>query len=128
MGLASHDTTSPVTTDLFKSLIEVGLDSFGELAHGSAILRIGSAESEASSSLAAHNTSEASLVLDNAVWDSHLSAESREEEDDLQRINIVGNDDQRSLLLLNKGGDIIPGGCAVPTEVQEIREEVEDIR
>merc|ERR1712117_342575 len=110
-GLASHDTASPVTTDLFESLVEVGLDCFCQLAHGSTILRIGSGESKASGSLTAHNTPKTSLVLDNAVWDSQLSAQSRQEEDNLQRINIMGNDDQGSLLLLNKGGDGVHTGA-----------------
>jgi hypothetical protein len=47
------------------------------------------------------NTAEASLVLDNAIWDSHLTAEGRQEQNQLNGIHIVGNKDQLGLLLLN---------------------------
>jgi len=48
-----------------------------------------------------HQSSQTSLSLDNAVWDSHLAAEGGDEEDQLKGINIMGDDDQLSFLLFN---------------------------
>ncbi len=47
------------------------------------------------------NTSEASLVLDDAVGDAHLAAESGQEDDQLDGIYVIGDQDQLGLLLLN---------------------------
>ena len=53
------------------------------------------------------NSSETSLALDNAVWDTHLAAESGQPDDDLNGVNIVSNDDEGSLLGLNQSGDVV---------------------
>jgi hypothetical protein len=39
--------------------------------------------------------------------DTHLPAESGEEDDELDRVNIVGNDNELSLLALDKGNDVV---------------------
>merc|ERR1719186_1068703 len=92
--LGAHDATSPVSSDLIEPLIEVGLDGLCKLVHGSTVITVGCTQSKAGGSLASHKSPETSLVLNNAVWYTHLSAKSRQEQDNLQRIHIMSNDDQ----------------------------------
>ena len=50
---------------------------------------------------------EPGLALDDNVRDTHLSAESGEEDDELNGVNIVGNDDELGLLGLDKGDNVV---------------------
>lgn len=54
-----------------------------------------------------YNGTGASLALDDGVWNTHLSAEGGQEDDELNRIDIVGDDDQRGLLRLDKRDDVV---------------------
>ena len=51
--------------------------------------------------------SEAGLALYNGVGDAHLAAESGEEDDQLNGVNIVGDQDQASLLVLDETDDVV---------------------
>jgi len=50
---------------------------------------------------------DAGLALHDDVWDTHLAAESWEENDELDRVNIVSDDDEGCLLGLNEGDDMV---------------------
>lgn len=54
-----------------------------------------------------HQSAQSSLALDDAVWDTHLAAQSWQEDDELNWIHIVGNDDQLGLLALHQRGDSV---------------------
>ena len=53
------------------------------------------------------NGAEAGLALDNDVGNTHLPAEGREVDDQLNWVYIVGNDDQGGLLGLDEGDGVI---------------------
>ena len=53
------------------------------------------------------DSSEAGLALDNGIGDTHLAAESRQEDDQLNRVNIVGDEDKRSLLVLDQANNVV---------------------
>ena len=53
------------------------------------------------------NSAETSLAFDNYVGDAHLSAEGRKVDHQLNWVDIVGNDNQSSLLGLNEGDAVI---------------------
>lgn len=53
------------------------------------------------------NSSQTSLALDDGVRDTHLAAESREEDDELNGVDVVGDQDQRSLLVLDKADNVV---------------------
>jgi len=53
------------------------------------------------------DSAEPGLALHNGIWNAHLSAESRKEDDELDGIDIVGNEDQAGLLVLNQANDVI---------------------
>lgn len=50
---------------------------------------------------------ETSLALDDGVRDTHLAAESGQENHQLNGVNIVGDEDQGSLLVLNQADDVV---------------------
>ena len=53
------------------------------------------------------DSSETSLALNNSVWDTHLTAESWEVDDELDWVNIVGDEDESSLLGLDQSNDVV---------------------
>lgn len=53
------------------------------------------------------DSSESGLALDDGIRDAHLAAESGEEDNQLDRVNIVGDEDERGLLVLNKPNNVV---------------------
>lgn len=53
------------------------------------------------------DSSETGLALDNGVRDTHLLAERRKEDDELNGLDIVGDEDERSLLVLNEANNVV---------------------
>ena len=54
-----------------------------------------------------HDSAETSLALHDSVRDTHLPAESWEEDDELDRIDIIRDKDERSLLGLNERHNMV---------------------
>lgn len=107
VSLGAHDTTAPVPPVLLV-LVGVarldGLDEGGELV---LVLRLDLGEGEDSGSLLVDDCAETGLALDDGVWDTHLAAEGREEDNQLNGVDIVGNEDERSLLVLNQADNVV---------------------
>ena len=53
------------------------------------------------------NSSETSFALNNTVRNTHLTAESGKKDDELNWVDIVGNQDERSLLVLNETNNVV---------------------
>lgn len=53
------------------------------------------------------HSSETSLALDDGVGDTHLAAEGREEDDELNGVDIVGDEDESGLLVLDQADDVV---------------------
>ena len=51
--------------------------------------------------------SETGLALHNGVWDTHLLAQRGEENDELDRVDVVGDEDKRSLLVLDQTDNVV---------------------
>lgn len=49
---------------------------------------------------------EAGLALDDGIRDAHLAAQSWEEDDELDGVNVVGDKDEGGLLVLNEANDV----------------------
>jgi len=47
------------------------------------------------------------LGLDDDVWDTHLAAQGGDEDDELNGVNVVGNDDKVGLLGLDEGNAVV---------------------
>lgn len=53
------------------------------------------------------NGTETGLALDDGVGDTHLAAKSGQEDDQLNGVDIVGDEDEGSLLVLNQADDVV---------------------
>jgi hypothetical protein len=53
------------------------------------------------------NGTETGLALDDNVGHTHLAAKSREVDNELDGVNVVGNDDEGGLLGLNESNDVV---------------------
>jgi len=105
--LASKASTSPVFPDFVAAFVEVGLDGLNQFVERAAIVGLNRGESEASAGLPPGDASEPGFVLDDAVGDAHLAAKGGEEQNELNGIDIVGNDDELSLLFLDKPRHVV---------------------
>lgn len=50
---------------------------------------------------------EPGLALDDGVWDTHLAAEGGEEDHQLNGVNVVGDQDEGSLLVLDEANNVV---------------------
>lgn len=81
-----------------------GLDKFRQFA----LIRVlDLSQSEDGSSLLVDDSSETSLALDDGVWHTHLAAESGKEDNELDWVDIVGNEDEAGLLVLNETDNVV---------------------
>lgn len=53
------------------------------------------------------NSAQTSLALHNSVGDTHLLAQRGKEDDELNRLDVVGDEDEGSLLVLNQANDVV---------------------
>lgn len=53
------------------------------------------------------NSSQTGLALDDGVRNAHLAAESGQEDDQLNRVDVVGDQNQGSLLVLNQANNVV---------------------
>ena len=86
---------------------EVGLGGGDEGGKGGLVLGSDVLEDGDGRGLLVDDGTESGLVLDNHVRHSHLSAERREEDDELDRVNVVGDHDEVGLLGLDEGDDVV---------------------
>merc|ERR1712241_926586 len=105
--LASKTSTSPVFPDLVTTLVEVSLDGLHEFVERAAVVGLDRSKSETSAGLPSSDTSKPSLVLDDAVGDSHLAAQGGQEQNELNGVDVVGDDDELSFLLLDEPGHVV---------------------
>lgn len=125
-SLGSHDSTTPVTLGLFGLLHVSLLDGGDELGELRVVLRADLGEGEDGSGLEkvisvdpsetlmhrftyllVDDRSESGLALDNGVWDTHLLAKSGEEDNELDWVDIVGDQDQRCFLVLDEADNVV---------------------
>ena len=50
---------------------------------------------------------ETGLTLDDGVGDTHLAAEGREKDDELDGVDVVSDDDERGLLSFDQGDAVV---------------------
>jgi len=103
VGLGTHDATSPVTRSILVVGLEVAVvDSGDELGKLGLVLGADLGKSEDGSGLLVDDGTETGLALNDNVGDTHLAAEGGEEDNQLNGVNVVGDQDEGSLLVLNK--------------------------
>lgn len=105
--LATHDETTASLHGLLIG-IEVGVSGdLNKVGKVSLVLGVDVDEGQSRGSLLTDNLAETSLTLNDDVWDTLLTAESGEPHNELDGLNVVGNDDQLGLLLLNEASDVL---------------------
>lgn len=103
-----------MTTDFVRSVIVVNLNGINDLGEVDTVSGIDLAQGNGGAGLAADKQSQTGFALDDAIWDSHFAAQGRQEENDLNGVDIMSDDDELSFLLLNQLGD---GVGSSPEEV-----------
>lgn len=107
LGLGAHDTTTPLSAGLLVLVHEAILDGGDELGQLSLVLGADLSEGEDSGGLLVDDGAETGLALDNGVGDTHLLAERGEEDDELDGVDVVGDEDEGSLLVLNQANNVV---------------------
>jgi len=93
-----------VSGDRVIVLVLDGLNQFRELG---LILGADLSKSNNSSGLLVDDSTESGLAFDNSVWNTHLLAQSGEEDNQLNWVNIVGDENQRGFLGFDQTNDVV---------------------
>lgn len=107
VGLLAHDTTTPVTAGVLVLVGVALLDGREELGELGLVLGANLGQGQDGGGLLVDDGTETGLTLDNGVRDTHLAAESGEEDNELNGVNIVGDEDEGSLLVLNEANNVV---------------------
>jgi hypothetical protein len=106
-SLSAENTSAPLSSRLVVLLVEVSLDGGDEGGKSSLVLGLDLGDGNDGSGLLVDKSTESGLTLDNSVRDTHLSAEGREEDNELDGVDIVGNEDEVGLLVLNQRDNMV---------------------
>lgn len=86
---------------------QIGFGSADEGGKLALVLALDVLEGHDSSGLLVDHRAETSLALDNHIRDTHLATQCREEDDELDGVDIVCNDDEGSLLGFDEGNNVV---------------------
>ena len=103
LRLLTHNTTTPGSSDR-NVVVVLGLEGLGESLQRSGVLLANRGEAHNSGVLLVDQSTKSSLALEDAEWNILLSAKSWEPADELNWVNIVGDDDELGLLVLDQRG------------------------
>ena len=92
LRFVTQHTTTPVTTDFIVTIVEVRLDRFDDFAQAGFIVRVHVGQRQRRARFQVHETTETSFALDDAVWNAHLTAQCGQVENELNGLDIVGDD------------------------------------
>lgn len=104
--LNSHDTTSPCSSELIV-LVEVLHEAILEVIEVGKIFLSDVSQSNAGSGLGVAELSKSCFSLDEAEWNSLLSAKSWQENHDFEWVDIMSNHDELGLTFFDKGSDMV---------------------
>ena len=107
VGLGAHDTTTPVTAGLLVLVGVALLDGREELGELGLVLGAGLGQGQDGRGLLVDDGTETGLALDDGVRDTHLAAESGQEDNQLNGVDVVGDQDKGSLLVLNQADNVV---------------------
>ena len=104
--LDTHDTTAPLSGKV-GVVIELSLEHGGHLFEVDDVLAADISDSDAGGSLEMEELSKVGLATDEAEGDTLLAAEGGKMDDELHRVDVVGNHDELGLVLLNECGHMV---------------------
>jgi len=96
-----------LATGLLVLVGEVGLGGADEGSKIALILALDLLESNNGSGLLVDDCPKTGLALDDDIGDTHLAAKGREEDNELNGVNIVSDDNESSLLGLDERDDVV---------------------
>lgn len=96
-----------VKTPISEIYSQVGLRSADKGSELTLILALHVLEREDSSSLLVHDSAKTSLALNDNVGDTHLAAKGREEDNELDGVNVMCDDNERGLLRFDEGNAVV---------------------
>ena len=106
-SLLAHDATTPVSPMLVMLVIVALLDRADELAQLRLVLATHLRQRQHGRSLLVDDGAEARLALDDRVGDAHLAAERGQEDNELDRVDVIGDEDEGGFLVLDERDDVI---------------------
>jgi len=104
--LDTHDTTAPLSVELVV-IIVLGLELLGELLEIDEVLAAHLGQSHASGRLEVNELAKVGLAADEAEGNTLLSAEGGQMDDELDRVDVVSDDNKLGLVLLDEGGHVV---------------------
>jgi len=104
--LNSHNTTTPGSSE-GDVVVEASGEGALEVGEVSKVFLSDIGEGDAGSGLGVAELSESCFTSDEAEWDVVLSAESWQENHDLEWVNIVSHDDELGFAFLDESGDVV---------------------
>ena len=87
--------------------VQVGLGGADEGRELALVLAADVLEGDDGGGLLVDDRAEAGLALDDDVWDAHLAAERGEEDDELDGVDVIGDDDECGLLRFDEGDAVV---------------------
>jgi hypothetical protein len=105
--LCAHDSTSPVPSMLLVLLGIALIDRAHQFAQLTLILSLDLRKRQHRRRLLVHYGPEPSLPLDDRVWDAHLPTQGREVNDQLDGVDVVGDENESRLLVLDQPDDVV---------------------
>ena len=95
-------------TSVLLGLGQVSLvDGRDQLAQLRLVLGLDLSQGDDGGGLLVHNRAQAGLALDDGIWHAHLAAQSGEEHNQLDGVDIVGDQDKGRLLVLNQTNNVV---------------------
>jgi len=96
-----------LTTLILVLIREVSLGSTDQSRELLLVLAFDVLEGEDSGGLFVDYCPESGLALDDDIWDTHLAAQGGEENNELDGVDVVGDDDERGFLGFNEGDGVV---------------------
>lgn len=107
LRLVASDTTTPVSSGVLVLVREVGLGGLDQGSQCLVVLGSDVLQGNDGGGLLVNDRTETGLVLDDNVRNTHLSAESGQEDDELNGVDVIGDDDERGLLGFDEGDTVV---------------------
>jgi len=104
--LDAHNTTTPGSSELV-ILVVLSAEVLGENLEVLEVLLAHLSKGDAGGGLLVNKLAEACLTLDEGEGDTLLSAESGEENEELNGVNVVSHNNELGLTLLNELGNVV---------------------
>ena len=104
--LDAHNTTTPVSSELLV-LVELSAEVLAEGLKVLEVLLADLGQGDSGGRLLVDELAEACLALDEGVGDALLAAEGRQEDEQLDGVDVVGHDDELGLARLDELGHVV---------------------